>query len=231
MTVKYYLTLNDLTPAPDDYRAVVQVNDTKNLEYLINKMISRGSTVTKAEALSTIEEYYVALNETLEEGHGINTPVYSIAPKIKGVFYKDDRFDQSKHKLNLRLIANDRLKNALRNMKLEKVATPQRVAYIKEYEDAASSTVNSVLTPGETACIKGKMLRFDQTDPRQGIFFQAQNGNEFKAKTILRNKPGEIIFTVPAALKKGDYNLQVKKVRKEGGAIETATLATTLTVQ
>ena len=86
MAIKYALFPNHLTSDPDDYMAVVQDQTSKTKEDLIDEMIGRGSTVTKAEALSVLEEFEAAVEEALSEGHSINTPLFRIGASIQGVF-------------------------------------------------------------------------------------------------------------------------------------------------
>ena len=67
MALKFGLTPNHLTSDPEDYMAIPQNVQTVDIEQVIERMISRGSTVTKAEALSVIEEYGLALEECILE--------------------------------------------------------------------------------------------------------------------------------------------------------------------
>ncbi len=111
MSVKYALFENHLTSDPDDYMAKVQRLETKSIEDVIDAMISRGSTVTKAEALSVLEEYSAALEALLLDGHSINTPVFNLIPSIKGVFFgKDDPFDAARHQVRIRINPGVRLR-------------------------------------------------------------------------------------------------------------------------
>ncbi|HEY5750423.1 MAG TPA: DNA-binding domain-containing protein, partial [Chryseolinea sp.] len=72
--IKYSLFENRLTPDPDDQMAVVQPISTKSMEEVVDLMISRGSTVTKAEALSVMEELGIAMAQLLKDGHNVVTP-------------------------------------------------------------------------------------------------------------------------------------------------------------
>ena len=104
MKLKYGLVPNDLTPDPLDQRAVVYVEEVKTLEDIVEEMISRGSPITKAEALSSVEEYYGTIARFLGQGYTIHTPAYSITPVIKGVFAnEDERFNSGKHQVQLSL--------------------------------------------------------------------------------------------------------------------------------
>ena len=102
MTLKYGLADNGLTPDQEDQRAVMYVDEVKTLDEVVDEMIGRGSTVTKAEALSVMEEYYDAITRFLGEGYTITTPAYNITPRIRGVFKdKKERYDPNKHRLYL----------------------------------------------------------------------------------------------------------------------------------
>ncbi len=85
MALKYALFENHLTDDPSDYMAVVQLQASKSQEDVIDLMIGRGSTVTKAEALSVLEEYAAAIEQLLREGQALNTPLFNLSPTIKGV--------------------------------------------------------------------------------------------------------------------------------------------------
>ena len=74
MSISYYLRKNHLTEEPNDYRAYVSASNTVDLENLINWMLERGSTVTKADILSVLEDFGSALEFMLNEGYNVNTP-------------------------------------------------------------------------------------------------------------------------------------------------------------
>jgi len=49
MPIRYALYENNLTTDPHDYAAVVQISGAADLEAVAQRMIERGSTVTKAD--------------------------------------------------------------------------------------------------------------------------------------------------------------------------------------
>jgi hypothetical protein len=73
MALKFALFGNHLTSDPNDYMAVVQDLKNKTQEDVFNLMISRGSTVTRAEALSVFEEYGNAIGQLVKDGCSVNT--------------------------------------------------------------------------------------------------------------------------------------------------------------
>lgn len=91
MALKFALFENHLTSDPGDYMAVVQNLQSKTQEDVIDQMIGRGSTVTKAEALSVLEEYAAAIEQLLKDGYSINTPIFNLSPSVKGVFMGADQ--------------------------------------------------------------------------------------------------------------------------------------------
>jgi hypothetical protein len=56
--------------------------------------------------------------------------------------------------------------------------------------------------------ITGYRLRFDPSDPTQGIFFV--NGSATRVTVAGKNDPSELIFLIPASLTPGDYSLEVR---------------------
>lgn len=226
MKLKYGLVSNELTPDPNDQRAVVYVDIVKTLEDIVDEMIGRGSTITKAEAMSTMEEYYRAVAIFLGQGCTVSTPAYNITPVIKGVFEDDDeRFNPGKHELYLNIRPNTRLKEAAKNIAVEYVESDGQQPRIKKLYDLVSETTSKQITPGGIAHLKGKLLKFDPADVQQGIFFK--NGTqETKAdvKTVARNMPGELIFVAPANLKTGTYQVEVRTVLHGSKKLKTAKL-------
>ncbi len=89
MPLKYALLDNRLTEDPSDYAARVQNLESKSIDDIIDVMIGRGSTVTRAEALSVLEEYSAALEQLLRDGHSINTPLFNLIP-LSDAFFESD---------------------------------------------------------------------------------------------------------------------------------------------
>lgn len=60
MTISYVLHENHLTSDPNDYLARVYVTGTVDVEGVIDRMIERGSTTTKADILAALEDYHAS---------------------------------------------------------------------------------------------------------------------------------------------------------------------------
>ncbi len=230
MKVKFSLIENKLTPDPNDYRARVHPENTLTVEDIINTMTGHGSTVTKAESLAVIEEYNRAIFEALSKGHNVQMPEFTIGISIRGVFNsKKETFNGSKHKVELKMNPKGKLKEAIKTITLQKVKAPDNGPLLEMLKDLMSGTENELLTPGGIAHIEGQDMKFDASDPAQGIFLMAGDKTETKVETIARNMPSELIFMVPA-LAPGTYDLELRSIAHKGKTLRTGELAPTLTV-
>lgn len=231
MPLKYALFENHLTSDPNDYMAKVQTLGTKSLEDVIDVMINRGSTVTKADALSVLEEYSAALEQCLRDGHSVNTPLFNISPSIRGVFYgKDDPFTPSRHRLRINMTPGVRLRQLEEQIQLERVSPVHPTPDLEDFEDVTSETRNATVTPGGLARLRGSRLKYEPNDPAQGIFFIGSTGTETRVDNIVRNKPGELNFLIPDTLAAGTYTLQVRAKLEGVNDVRSGALLGTLQV-
>ncbi len=88
---------------------------------------------------------------------------------------------------------------------------------------------NSVLTAGGMGQLTGHRLKFDPADANQGIFFVAEDNSATRVEIVGRNKPGDLMFTVPA-LSPSDYRAEVRVIMSGGVQIRTGALLAMLTV-
>ncbi len=73
MTLRYGLIPNHLTDDPDDFMGIVTDNETVTETTIVERMIGKGSTVTKAEAISVIKEFEYVIVEAVKNGQNVNT--------------------------------------------------------------------------------------------------------------------------------------------------------------
>jgi len=211
MAINYALFKNRLNGAPNNYVALVQNQTSRTKEDLIDEMISRGSTVTKAEAISVLEEFEAAIERALLKGDSINTPIFRIKTSIQGVFHEEtDVFDYNQHNIRLNINPGSRIRKMVGNIKVEKVDANTPIPVIRNFWDIASQTKNEAITPGGVGEISGSRLKVDESDEKQGIFLLGTNGSVTKIETIIRNKPSNLLFFIPYELSKGKYQLEVR---------------------
>ncbi len=230
MALKYALFENHLTDDPSDYMAVVQLQASKSQEDVIDLMIGRGSTVTKAEALSVLEEYAAAIEQLLREGQALNTPLFNLSPTIKGVFTSEDEsYNVATHTVKINVTPGKRLKQVANEIEVQRVAGVSPQPDLLYVDDLGSGTRNEQLTPGNIARLKGSRLKFDPTDPLQGIFLVSEANEETRISTVSRNKPAQLDFLVPA-LAPGLYKLVVRTLLKNTKTIRSGTLQVELNI-
>jgi hypothetical protein len=209
--LRYGLMLNHLTDDPSDYMGVVTDNETIDVSGIVKKMIGKGSTVTTAEALSVIEEFEYAIVEEVKNGNNVRTNLFKIYASVSGVFNsEEDSFDASRHAVRLNLSAGSRLAEAIEDIELKKVAITSPQPVIQRFMDLKSKVINESFAPGRIASIRGLLLKFDEEDIQQGIFFIASDGSETRVDEIAKNMPSELLFFVPETLRIGSYQVEVR---------------------
>ena len=131
--LKYCLRENLLTPAPDDYMA--QMTDVRSytLDEIIDAMMEKGTTITRADVAATLQVYGEVCSSIIADGSAINTPLMNTSMSISGVFNgANDSFDKKRHTVNLNLTAG----TLLRIFFVPETGTPVRAAVIAENKPA-----------------------------------------------------------------------------------------------
>ena len=231
MPIQYALYPNPLTDGSDDQRAVIQNQESRTTEDIINEIVGRGSTVTRAELLAVIEEYEATITKFVANGDRVNTPLVNISSSISGIFANtDDHYDSRRHQIKLNVNPGLRLKEAIEDMTTQKVNARQRRPQVTMVEDHMSGTKNDKITPGGMLKISGSLLKYNPEDIEQGVFLMATDGSETKLGPVIRNKPSTLIITVPDGLPTGNYKLEVRSIIRRTTALRRGRLLTALSV-
>ena len=233
--LKYSLRENLLTPAPDDFMAQVQDVRSYTLDEIIDLMMQKGSTLTRADVSAVLQIYGEVCASIIADGAALNTPLMNTALSISGVFNgASDSFDKKRHAVNLNMTAGTLLRSALSKIKCEKTGTASTDPYISEVKDVVSDTVNTLLTKGAVVQITGSRLKFDAKDAAQGIFFVPETGAPVRAAVIAENKPARLMAIIPADLAAGTYYIEVRtkhaNATKQLKTLKTGRFAKPLTV-
>lgn len=232
MGLEFYLATNNMTADSDDYMAISSNTNSYSIEDVFDHMTREGSTITKAEALASFEEISQGIINLIRQGNAVVTPLFNIRSGISGVFEdEDDNFDANRHQVRINLSVGSRLRPVAAEIDPQKIKARERQPDIEYFYDDATDTKNEVITPGRGARIAGELLKFDEDDPTQGIFFvNKDDSSETRVdESILKNKPGELIFIVPA-LPAGAYRLEVRSIIFNTTELRTGALSHELTV-
>jgi len=215
--LKYSLRENLLTPAPDDYMAQAADVRSYTLDEIIDAMMDKGTTLTRADVAATLQVYGEVVSTIIKDGSAVNTPLFNTALSISGVFNgAADNFDKKRHTVNLNLSAGSLLREAAAKVKCEKTEGASTDPYITEVKDVVSGKTNDVLTKGGVVQLVGARLKFDAKDATQGIFFVPETGAPVRADVIAENKPARLMAIIPADLKAGTYYIEVRTKILEG---------------
>ena len=209
--LKYCLRENLLTPAPDDYMAQAADVRSYTLDEIIDLMMEKGTTLTRADVAATLQVYGEVVSAIIKDGSAVNTPLMNTSMSISGVFDgANDSFDKKRHTVNLNITAGTLLRDAVTKVKCEKTEAAGTDPYITEVTDIVSGKTNEVLTKGGIVQITGSRLKFDAKDASQGIFFVPETGNPVRASVIAENKPARLMAIIPADLAAGTYYIEVR---------------------
>ena len=233
--LKYCLRENLLTPAPDDYMAQAADVRSYTLDEIIDLMMDKGTTLTRADVAATLQVYGEVVSAIIKDGSAVNTPLMNTALSISGVFDgANDSFDKKRHTVNLNITAGTLLRDAVTKVKCEKTEGVSTDPYITEVTDIVTGTVNTTLTKGGVVQLVGARLKFDAKDAAQGIFFVPETGEAVRAAVIAENKPARLMAIIPADLTVGTYYIEVRSKHSGGGkplkAVKAGRFAKPLTV-
>ncbi|AIN93979.1 DUF4469 domain-containing protein [Treponema putidum] len=224
--LKYSLRENLLTPAPDDYMAQAQDVRSYTLDEIIDLMMQKGSTLTRADVAAVLQIYGEVCASLIADGSAVNTPLMNTSLSISGVFNgANDSFDKKRHTVNLNLTAGSLLREAVTKVKCEKTEGASTGPYITEVADIVFGKVNEVLTKGGVVQLVGSRLKFDAKDASQGIFFVPETGAPVRAAVTAENKPARLMAIIPADLAAGNWYIEVR-TKMIGSSQKSKTLKT-----
>lgn len=214
MPIRYCLVDNIITADPDDYYAQVQITNSVGLPEITDRMVSLGSTVVKADILATIELLHQAVLELILEGNRVNLAgIVDVYPRMQGVFTGiTDVYDSSRHQVGVTASAGASLREQVRlQAVVQKDETIKPRPNPLQYADLASDSTDSILTPGTIGTVSGSRLKYNSTNPDEGIYLVPTGaGSAVKVSAVQKNKPTQLVFLVPAGLAAGSYWLEVR---------------------
>jgi hypothetical protein len=206
----YFLTDNHLTPDPDDQVAIPANIRSYTDEDIIDRILQRGTTLTRADLLAAIQVYHAEHGYIVDEGNGFNTGLINAGPSIAGKFNNaTDSYDHLRHSLRYSVNFSKNIQERIGKVKMTKVQTPVTGPIIIAVKDSISGSTDGTLSVGGVLDISGSRLRVYPDIPEDGVYFIASDGTEYKASTLIENKPSRLIVMIPA-LAAGTFTLEVR---------------------
>lgn len=232
MPIHYALFENNLTADPDDFAAIVQPLDSADLEALVQRMVERGSTTTRADILAVLEDAIGACESILLDGRRVSFGgLVELFPRVRGVFSgATDSFDAARHAVDVGANPGARIRKTVRdNAAVVKDEAVKPAPNPIEFRDVASDTSNEQATPGNIGQLSGNRLKFNPGAGDEGVYFVLVGGGETKVVTVQKNKPSQSVFLIPTLLP-GDYQVEVRARISGGTELRTGRLEAVLTV-
>ena len=184
MSLKYALLPNLLTPNPDDYVAQVQNVKSHDLSSITQKMLEKGSTITKTDVLAVLNSFFETLTQITKDGETINLDLFKTTVSITGVFdHAADTFDPKRHQIKINATAGKLLKEAIAGVKAEKVSSAEALPHILQIKDSVTKTMNQSITSNGVIEVVGSLLKISGDNPKNGVYFVDSSGKATKATT------------------------------------------------
>jgi hypothetical protein len=228
MGINFSLFRNSFSSEANQYRAIVQSSGTIDYDHIVNLVVKQNSTVTRADVLAVLDNFFTVIEDALLLGFNVNTPGINGRVSIKGNFEgQNDGFTPGRNRVEASFSPGPRLRRAIQQAEVQKQEGGERLPRPLDYTDLNSGELNSQVTPGGMAQVTGYRLKFDPGDPNQGIFFV--NGSATRVSVVGKNGPMALMFLVPAGLTPGDYSLEIRSTTSNG-TLRTGVLPETLSV-
>ncbi len=217
MSLQYALLEALLTPAPDDYTAQVQNVKSHDMESVTEKMLQKGSTITKTDTLAVLNSFFETVSEIVRQGENVHLGLFNTRLSLSGVFNgATDTYDPKRHSIRVNVNAGKLLKEAVKDIRPEKVAATDTLPHIVEVSDSISGSVNDKITSGGVITLVGSRIKIAGENTENGLYLIDEKGKKYKVSTLVENKPARLIAILPA-LAVGTYTLQVT-TQYTGGA-------------
>ena len=203
---------NLLTEDPNDFAARVVADSPLSSKDVCNYATQRGGADISAKAMEHAVDLYLGeMVYLLCNGFTVNTGVFNVRPKIKGVFNKaTEQFSPEKHKISFDFNQGLRLRRELANINVEITGVNKATFFIDEVVDIESESISDLLTPKHNLRISGSKIRISGENAENGVYFINQETDE-RVKVSSKmpvNKPSELIVVIPA-LAAGSYKLEI----------------------
>jgi hypothetical protein len=213
-TIRFSLRENKLqVPNAPAYVAQVRGYKTVTQAQLVNIMANANTTVSRQDIIVVLDLLENAVKEQLLNGNNVVTNLFTSRVSIKGGFEAlNAEYEKGVHKVKVNMSASAELKKYVdHNAITEKVRAGLRMPAVDTIYDFTTDTLNTVVSPGRMAELKGYNLLLNGTDPAEGIYFLREGTKEeVKVDVINRRTSGTVLFTTPEGLPAGNYKVTFK---------------------
>jgi hypothetical protein len=162
--LEYVLEVNDLTAAPDDYRAQVVNVASHTQEDIVDRIMKIGAGLTRSDIVSVLEAEKQVVVEIVSDGGAVTTELFNAFPSIQGVFHSaEDSVDGAHQKVKINLHAGTAIRDAAGAVKTKKLPGVVSGTVVSSVTDVKTGSQNKLLTPGRNIKIVGAKLKIAHT--------------------------------------------------------------------
>jgi len=203
------------------HRAVVKSVGTVGQEELADLISKRVRNLPAVTVISVLRSVAEEIGYQLNNGCSVTLDFAKFRTSIKGKFQgPDDRFDKKRHSVEIKVNVGAALRRVIHARPFPRKVPESMNFFIERYQDISSGKDNGTATPGGSAILHGKDLKFDPADEEQGVFYVSGNGAALRAENVVRVMPSQVILNNPRELEAGGrYDLILRKKKANGALI------------
>lgn len=201
MAIKYSVFQTRLQ-GESQFLGQVILQGTYDREALVERMLSRGTTLTKTDITAVLQLFGSAIEQVCSEGYRVNIDgLIQVTPAIGGTF--DGRADTFTAPRNT-IYLTAQVSKAL-NDRIAQSASPERILVdegrpmLLQVVDAEADTGAVAMVMGNIIAITGKRLKFNLSSDREYMrLVNAQNPDEFVPVTKFQKISDlKLVFRLP----------------------------------
>ncbi len=209
MTIPYSLDRNNLNDK-GGFFARTSSHGTADLDMIAERILARGSTLSKADVLAVLYLLLEVIVDLVLEGWRVNLGgLVHLYCSIEGFFDSlEERFTPGRHKLKGVAKTGARYERALKTRgRLARQVNRQIDPIPRTFTDLLTEA-HDRFTPGGKGRLSGRWLKLDLAAPDEGVFLIDQAGQALKLN-IIHNTARLLIFDLPD-VSPGSYRLEVR---------------------
>jgi hypothetical protein len=218
-------------PLGPRFLARVQSKGTVGNKQILSMMDFRNNSIGSAMTEAVLLDYFKVCQHFTLDGYNVNTGFFKMRPIIKAGFDSPHgEFDRNLHDITAAMNPGIWWAPGWGQAEVSKVIPNANTPLLITLFDAISEQSDSVITPGGMVQVQGDRLKFDKSDPAQGIFIVNGSLTE-KAGVVGKNSSGELFFTATPLQDIDECTIEVRTRSTPNGELRIGRLPVQLTVQ
>jgi hypothetical protein len=211
--IRVKLYQNYLPKVEGEYIARTDSERTLSIDEICDAMKTRGGyTGNVADLKEHIHLFKEEMGYQLCDGYAINMEYFSIHPNVGGTFdNKREGVSPDKHPVGFKFRVRNALRQLAEHIEVFVEGVAETGAFIDEFHDNISDTVNEKVTPGGIFSIIGGKIKIAGDPTETGIYFSASDGSSVKATGRLEeNDRSKLIGVTPELPSDKEWTLEVR---------------------